>query len=78
MPTLSSDEIVSRRPFGRHPDHVSIMTVSGIDSSKVLRQNLRIARGFTAISVMERKAYERSREVGRKQHGFPSQQEVAL
>jgi predicted aldo/keto reductase-like oxidoreductase len=73
-------------------------TVSGIDSIKVLRQNLRIAREFTAMSVMERKAYERSLagsaqdgrfelykttaehegEVGREQHGFPSQQEVAL
>jgi hypothetical protein len=59
---------------------------------------MRIARGFTAMSVMERKAYERSLagsvedgrferykttaehegEVGRRQHGFPSQQEVAL
>jgi aryl-alcohol dehydrogenase-like predicted oxidoreductase len=73
-------------------------TVSGIDSVRVLRQNLRIARGFSPMSARERAAYERSLlgvaldgrfelyktsaehegEVGRKQHGFPSQDEVAL
>jgi aryl-alcohol dehydrogenase-like predicted oxidoreductase len=73
-------------------------TVSGIDSIKVLRQNLRVAAGFRPMSVMERHAYERSLagsvedgrfelykttaehegEVGRKQHGFPSPDEVAL
>ena len=73
-------------------------TVSGIDSLKVLRQNLRIARGFSPMSARERTAYERSLaddaldgrfelyktsaehegDVGRKQHGFPSQEEVAL
>ena len=72
-------------------------TVSGIDSMKVLRQNLRIARGFEPMSAKERKAYEESLaehgpdgrfelyktsaehegEVGRKQHGFPSQEEMA-
>ena len=72
-------------------------TVSGIDSMKVLRQNLRIARGFQPMSAKERKAYEESLaehgpdgrfelyktsaehegEVGRKQHGFPSQEEMA-
>src|SRR5688572_11266241 len=35
-------------------------TVSGIDSLKVLRQNLRIARGFTPMSARQRSAYERS------------------
>ena len=34
-------------------------TVCGIDSLKVLRQNLRIARGFSPMSARERKAYER-------------------
>jgi predicted aldo/keto reductase-like oxidoreductase len=73
-------------------------TVSGIDSLKVLRQNLRIARDFSPMTELERKAYEQSLaeygadgrfelfktsaehdgEVGRKQHGFPSQEEVAL
>ena len=73
-------------------------TVSGIDSLKVLRRNLKIARGFSPMSASERKAYEQSLsdyaqdgrfelyktsaehegEVGRKQHGFPSQEELAL
>ena len=73
-------------------------TVSGIDSLRVLRQNLRIARGFKPMSARERRAYERSLaddgadgrfelykttaehdgEVGRAQHGFPSQEEVAM
>jgi aryl-alcohol dehydrogenase-like predicted oxidoreductase len=72
-------------------------TVSGIDSLKVLRQNLRIARGFSPMSVRERTAYERrlaepamdgrfelykttaqhEGKVGRAQHGFPSQEELA-
>jgi uncharacterized protein len=72
-------------------------TISGIDSMRVLRQNLRIAREFSPMSERERRAYERSLaedgadgryelyktsaehegEVGRKQHGFPSQEEMA-
>jgi aryl-alcohol dehydrogenase-like predicted oxidoreductase len=73
-------------------------TVSGIDSLKVLRQNLKIARAFQPMSARERAAYESSLaeqsgdgrfelykttaehdgEVGRKQHRFPSPEEVAL
>jgi hypothetical protein len=73
-------------------------TVSGIDSLRVLRQNLRIARRFTPMSARERRTYERSLAdyaadgrfelykttaehdgaVGREQHGFPSQEEVAM
>jgi predicted aldo/keto reductase-like oxidoreductase len=73
-------------------------TVSGIDSLKVLRQNLKIAGNFLAMTAAERTAYEsrladvardgrfelyktsaeHEGEVGRKQHGFPSQEEVAL
>jgi len=73
-------------------------TVSGIDSLRVLRQNLRIARGFEAMNARERRAYERSLEsaaldgrfelykstaehegeVGRREHGFPSQEDVAI
>jgi predicted aldo/keto reductase-like oxidoreductase len=34
-------------------------TVSGIDTMKVLTQNLRIARGFKPMSERERRAYER-------------------
>ena len=71
-------------------------TVSGIDSLRVLRQNIRIARAFSSMGARERSAYERSLaeaardgrfelyktsaehegDVGRRQHGFPSQEEV--
>jgi predicted aldo/keto reductase-like oxidoreductase len=73
-------------------------TVSGIDSLKVLKQNLKIARDFAPMSVREKSAYERrlsekasdgryelyktsaehEGDEGRRQHGFPSQKEVAL
>jgi aryl-alcohol dehydrogenase-like predicted oxidoreductase len=72
-------------------------TVSGIDSMKVLRQNLRVARDFTPMNARERRAYEDSLvehaldgrfelykttaehegDVGRRQHRFPSQEELA-
>jgi len=72
-------------------------TVSGIDSMKVLRQNLRIARGFKPMSKRQmdglrkrvRKEADDGRfelykttaahdgKVGRKQHGFPSDEELA-
>jgi aryl-alcohol dehydrogenase-like predicted oxidoreductase len=72
-------------------------TVCGIDSLKVLRQNLKIARGFTPMTAQERLAYEQALlgvaldgrfelyktsaghegDVGRKQHGFPAQEDVA-
>ena len=35
-------------------------TVCGIDSLKVLRQNVRIARGFTPMTTQERRGYEQS------------------
>ena len=73
-------------------------TVSGIDSLRVLRQNIRIARTFSPMGARQRSAYERSLweaaldgrfelyktsaehegDVGRQQHGFPAQEEVAL
>ena len=72
-------------------------TVSGIDSTRVLRQNLRVAQGFTPMEPNEMQALrERVAEYaadgrfelykstakydadeGRKQHGFPPQDEVA-
>ena len=72
-------------------------TISGIDSLKVLRQNLKIARGFSPMTARERQAYERrltkyagdgrfelfktsaehEGDVGRRQHGFPSQEELS-
>jgi len=73
-------------------------TVSGIDSLKVLRQNLKIARAFAPMSAREKRMYEHrlrekandgryelyktsaehEGEEGRRQHGFPSQEDVAL
>jgi predicted aldo/keto reductase-like oxidoreductase len=73
-------------------------TISGIDSLRVLRQNLRIAQRFVPMTALERQAYELRLEEaasdgrfelykttaehegdeGRSQHGFPSQDEVAL
>ena len=72
-------------------------TVSGIDSLKVLRQNIRLARGFTPLnqadmqSLRDRCAtdaadghfelYKTSKKFdgppGRKQHKFPTQDELA-
>ena len=72
-------------------------TVSGIDSLKVLRQNLRIARGFVPLTADEMQAlrarcaeaaadgrfelYKSSKKFdgppGRKQHKFPSLEELA-
>jgi aryl-alcohol dehydrogenase-like predicted oxidoreductase len=72
-------------------------TVSGIDSMRVLRQNVRIAGSFTPMSEDEMAAlrarvadlaadgrYELYKstakhegDVGRKQHGFPLQEEIA-
>jgi aryl-alcohol dehydrogenase-like predicted oxidoreductase len=72
-------------------------TVSGIDSMRVLRQNVRIAGGFTPLPEAEMVALRRrvaalaadgryelykstakhEGDIGRKQHGFPLQEEVA-
>ena len=72
-------------------------TVSGIDSLKALRQNLRVAGDFRPMTPRQMTRYERSLltlaadgrfelyktsaehegDVGRKQHGFPSQRELA-
>ncbi len=72
-------------------------TVSGIDSLKVLRQNLRIARAFAPMTPAERRAHEQrlarfagdgrfelfkttaehEGAVGRRQHGFPSAEELS-
>jgi aryl-alcohol dehydrogenase-like predicted oxidoreductase len=73
------------------------VTVSGIDSMEVLRQNLRVAAGFRPFSADEmeqvrRRAAETGIDgrlelyktsmmhdgpIGRAQHGFPSQEELA-
>ena len=73
------------------------VTVSGIDSAKVLRQNVSVARGFVALSTAEmdklrkqaapfsvdgrfelyKTSAKHEADVGRKQHGFPLQAEMA-
>jgi aryl-alcohol dehydrogenase-like predicted oxidoreductase len=73
-------------------------TICGIDSLEVLRQNIRIARGFVPMTDADRRAYERKvapyamdgrfelyktsaeqeGDVGREQHGFPGQDDLAL
>jgi aryl-alcohol dehydrogenase-like predicted oxidoreductase len=71
-------------------------TVSGIDSMKVLRQNLKVAAGFKPMSerqmnALRRRVQEEAADgrfelyktsakmegpVGRKQHGFPDEEEL--
>ena len=73
------------------------VTISGIDSMRVLRQNLRVARGFRPFTDRQmaqlRKRHSEDAadgryelykvtalhegEIGRKQHGFPSPEEMA-
>jgi aryl-alcohol dehydrogenase-like predicted oxidoreductase len=67
MKSLGGDGRVVKRKAARVADALRYAmslpvctTVSGIDSLRVLRQNLRIARGFTPMSARERRAYERS------------------
>jgi aryl-alcohol dehydrogenase-like predicted oxidoreductase len=72
-------------------------TVSGIDSMKVLRQNLKVAAGFTPMSerqmnALRRRVQEEAADgrfelyktsakmegpIGRKQHGFPDEEELS-
>jgi predicted aldo/keto reductase-like oxidoreductase len=105
MKSLGGDGRVIKKKVARVDDALRYAmslpvctTVSGIDSLKVLRQNLRIARGFSPMNAQERTAYERSVAgdatdgrfelyktsaehegvVGRREHGFPSQEELAL
>jgi predicted aldo/keto reductase-like oxidoreductase len=72
-------------------------TVSGIDSMKVLRQNLKVALGFKPMSerqmnALRRRVREQAADgrfelyktsakmegpIGRKQHGFPDEEELS-
>jgi aryl-alcohol dehydrogenase-like predicted oxidoreductase len=72
-------------------------TVSGIDSMKVLRQNLKVAQGFKSMSerqmhALRRRVREQAADgrfelyktsakmegpIGRKQHGFPDEEELS-
>jgi uncharacterized protein len=103
MKSLGGDGRVVRKRKARVADALRYAmslpvctTVSGIDSMKVLRQNLQIARAFSPMTDEEMLEYERSvaddaldgrfelykttaehdGDEGRKQHGFPSQEEV--
>ena len=90
--------VVSAEEALRYAMSLSVTTtVSGIDSMRVLRQNVRIASGFTPMSQDEMRALrdrlaglaadgrfelykstaKHEGDVGRKQHGFPTQDEVA-
>jgi hypothetical protein len=73
------------------------VTVTGIDSLKVLRQNISVARGFQPMGAVEmekmrarcaplavdgrfelyKTTSKHEADVGRKQHGFPLQAEMA-
>jgi hypothetical protein len=73
-------------------------TISGIDSLEVLRQNMKIARGFRPLTEKQMEALRRrcapyaadghlemykstmkyDAEVGRRQHGFPSPEEMPM
>ena len=104
MKSLGGDGSVIRKKAARVEDALRYAmslpvctTVSGIDSMRVLRQNIRIAQAFTPMTDREQRAYERELEdaagdgrfelykttamhegkVGRAQHKFPSQDEVA-
>jgi aryl-alcohol dehydrogenase-like predicted oxidoreductase len=92
------DKVVTAEEALRYAMSLPVATtVSGIDSMKVLRQNLRIARGFKPMSQRQMDAlrkrvrteaqdgrYELYKttathdgKVGRKQHNFPSDEELA-
>jgi len=104
MKSLSSDgrqvkdKVVTAEEALRYAMSLPVATtVSGIDSMKVLRQNLRVAQGFKPMSQQQMDAlrkrvrteaedgrYELYKttathdgKVGRKQHHFPSEKEVA-
>jgi uncharacterized protein len=105
MKSLGGDGKVAKKKATRVEDALRYAmslpvctTVSGVDSLRVLRQNLKIARNFSPMSASERQRYEaglrlvasdgrfelykttaeHDGDVGREQHGFPSQDEVSL
>jgi uncharacterized protein len=104
MKSLSGDgrqvkqKVISAAEGLRYAMSLPVMTtVSGIDSMRVLRQNLRVAAGFKRMSPRQMEALRsRVREeagdgrfelyktsakhegtVGRKQHGFPDDEELS-
>ena len=97
--TVVKRKVVSAEDGLRYAMSLDVATtVSGIDSMRVLRQNVRIARGFERMTNAEMQDL-RSRcaqaeadgrfelykttakhegPVGRRQHGFPSEEAVAI
>ena len=97
--TVVKRKVVSAEEGLRYAMSLDVATtVSGIDSMRVLRQNVRIARGFERMTNAEMQDL-RSRcaeaaadgrfelykttakhegPVGRRQHGFPSEEAVAI
>lgn len=97
--TVVKRKVVSAEEGLRYAMSLDVATtVSGIDSMRVLRQNVRIARGFERMTNAEMQEL-RSRcadvaadgrfelykttakhegPVGRRQHGFPSEEAVAI
>jgi predicted aldo/keto reductase-like oxidoreductase len=104
MKSLSGDgrqvkrKVITAAEGLRYAMSLPVMTtVSGIDSMRVLRQNLRVAAGFKRISPRQMEAlrarvrgeaedgrfelYKTTARhegtVGRKQHGFPDEEELS-
>lgn len=88
MPRPSADSI-PRRPFGRHDDLVSIIGLGGyhLGKPKSVTEAIRIVREAIDAGVnfldnareyQDGESEKRMGRVGRRQHGFPSQQEVAM
>ena len=92
------DKVVTAEEALRYAMSLPVATtVSGIDSIRVLRQNLRVAAGFKPMSKRQMDALRRrvrreaedgryelykttathDGKVGRKQHGYPSEEELA-
>lgn len=88
MPRPSADSI-PRRPFGRHDDLVSIIGLGGyhLGKPKSVTEAIRIVREaidagvnflHNAWECHDGESEKRMGRVGCRQHGFPSQQEVAM
>jgi predicted aldo/keto reductase-like oxidoreductase len=82
MHTTSADEPISRRPFGRHPDQVSILGLGGyhLGKAKTSAEAVRIVHEAIGAGINflynAWEYHDGESEERRKQHGFPSQQEV--
>ena len=92
------EKVITPQEGLRYAMSLPVMTtVSGIDSMKVLRQNLKVAAGFKPMSarqmdVLRRRVREEAEDgryelyktsakhegpEGRKQHGFPDEEEMS-